>query len=181
MANGNSIKINQGDRYGRLTVIKEVESFYRKDSKVRRRFLFKCDCGTFKEIVLNDVRNGRTKSCGCLNKELTLNRLNERERFHTHSESKSIEYRLWLGMKQRCYNHNHPRYKDWGGRGIIICDRWLGRDGFKNFLEDMGRRPGKEYSIDRKDNEGNYEPLNCKWSTPKEQMNNRRCSKKKGE
>jgi hypothetical protein len=82
------------------------------------------------------------------------------------------EYNTWHLMKKRCYNKNHPFYHAYGGRGISVCDRWI--NSFKNFFEDMGARPNATYSLDRIDNDGNYEPSNCKWSTRAEQINNTR-------
>jgi hypothetical protein len=87
------------------------------------------------------------------------------------------EYGAWRLMRQRCYNVLDPRYHDWGGRGIKICKRWLiEMIGFMNFLKDMGPKPGREYTLERKDNDGNYDPGNCKWATMKEQSKNKRTS-----
>lgn len=88
-------------------------------------------------------------------------------------KSRPPTYTSWAGMLQRCYNENHPAYKDYGGRGIIVCAQWRGKGGFERFLKDMGKRP-KGKSLDREYNNGNYTPNNCKWSTSKEQNNNRR-------
>ena len=94
---------------------------------------------------------------------------------YKHGQAKrgqlTLEYETWHCMKQRCQNPNNDRYKDYGGRGIKVCSRW---QNFRNFFEDMGKKPGSEYSIDRINNNGNYEPNNCKWSTSKEQANNSR-------
>jgi len=89
----------------------------------------------------------------------------------THGMTKTPEYRAWIDMKNRCFNPNHKRYSDYGGRGIAVCDRWLN---FKNFLADMGSRPSSKHSLNRIDNDSDYCPDNCKWSTRVEQANNKR-------
>lgn len=83
-------------------------------------------------------------------------------------------YKTYAGMKRRCYNQNEKAFGHYGGRGIKICDRWLGLDGFNHFVADMGSKPSQKHSIDRIDNDGNYEPSNCRWATPKEQRQNQR-------
>ena len=125
-----------------------------------------CECGSL--IIANSysVTSGRTKSCGCLQRELFGSR-----RFK-HGKTNTIEYRTWQAMKRRCYNKNTKDFRLYGKRGITVCKRW--KNSFVNFLTDMGNRPSKLHSIDRINNNGNYTPVNCKWSTDFEQNNNRR-------
>lgn len=160
------VDIKIGLRVGRLTVVSEPfvdrsgTSKFKRSSKVECH----CDCGNRKVITVKSI--GRTQSCGCLHRDGLVNKLT------THGKSKSPEYEVYHGMKKRCYNHKSADYKFYGGRGIKVCDRWLGENGFDKFLTDMGERPSQHYSIDRKDVNGNYEPSNCRWITHKGQMNN---------
>jgi hypothetical protein len=115
---------------------------------------------------------GWTKSCKCLQRQRGAeNGKNNRRHGHTLNGGSS-EYWSWTSMKQRCLNPNYHHFKNWGGRGIKICKRWL--DGFENFLADMGPKPSRHHTLDRINNNGNYTPNNCRWSLPKKQATNRR-------
>jgi len=133
-----------------------------KIEKSHRYWNCVCECGK-KTITRSDsLTSGNTRSCGCLKKYNSV--------VKTHGMSASFVYRTWASMLQRCNNKNNPRYKDWGGRGIKVCKRWIS---FENFYEDMGDKPCG-LTLDRINNEGNYEPENCHWATTKEQGFNRR-------
>jgi hypothetical protein len=117
-----------------------------------------------------DVNSGRTKSCGCYNVKAA------KERFTKHGLNKTPEHRAWVEMKRRCYDPNRPGYKDYGDRGITVCERWFI---FANFLEDMGLKPSKDLSLDRIDCDKGYEPSNCRWADRTTQSRNQRRHKDK--
>lgn len=121
----------------------------------KTQWFVECHCGNIFVAIGSNLGNGNTKSCGCIPAE------NRRHISVTHRMSKTRTYRIWCGMKTRCTNPNNPNYQRYGKRGITICERWM--HSFANFLEDMGHCPSNKHSIERKDNDGNYEPDNCYW------------------
>lgn len=157
-----------GKKFGRWTVIGEAEKTYQSYS----RWICKCECGSIKSVSGHILNNGNSTSCGCYNKEVLRSHATHG---HSRNDRKSPEYVSWTCMKTRCYRSNYHQYKDYGGRGIKVCDRWLGDKGFYNFLEDMGNRPSMKHSLDRfPNNDGDYEPGNCRWATKRQQFEGRR-------
>lgn len=153
-----------GRKFGRLTVLAKA----RKKGRVGSlQYQCKCECGRDTIIDGHQLRAGHTLSCGCL-----LAEGNNLRHGMARQDKKAPEYGAWSKMKGRCYNKTDHSYDDYGGRGITVCDRW--RKSFKNFFADMGYRPAHCNSIDRIDNDGNYEPGNCRWATQEIQSRNRR-------
>ena len=160
------VKDITGQKFGRLIVI----GFSGIDKYGKAQWKCKCACG--KEVIAQSylLRSGTTSSCGCLRREVTAKK--NYKHGHTTNGVFSTEYHSWNDMKTRCYNKHRHNYKYYGGRGIKVCKRW--RDSFSDFLQDMGRKPSPKHSIDRINNDGNYEPGNCRWATHSQQMRNRR-------
>ncbi len=158
-----------GKVFGRLVAQKCVGS-----SKGEPLWECKCQCGGTAIVHRGALIGGRTKSCGCLNRELSSMR--KTKHGHASHYSTTPEYRAWTDAQKRCHNPKVNEYHNYGWRGIRVCDRWLGEHGFENFLADMGPKPDPKrlYSLDRfPNNDGNYEPGNCRWATREEQFKNR--------
>lgn len=157
-----------GQPFGKLTVIKRAGT----DKSGQAMWLCRCSCTNKTECIVRgrDLRNGHTKSCGCYSSELTA------KRNYRHGQSHTRIYRSFAKMKSRCYNKNDPKYYRYGKRGITVCAEWLDKEkGFNNFYNVVSKLEhfGEEgYSLNRIDNDGNYEPDNVEWATDEEQQNN---------
>lgn len=143
-----------GQVYGKLKAIRYTG----------KNWEFLCQCGNTTFSTSYKVRSGHTKSCGCARSEANAG--------FKHGMAYSDENKVWCGIKTRCFNPNRKDWKNYGGRGISMCERWL--HNFEAFFEDMGRRPSKNHSIERKDNSGDYTPENCIWTTSYVQGQNKR-------
>ncbi len=154
-----------GRRYGRLVVL---HRFTGPASDVK--WVCQCDCGKTTNTFRTSLKKGTSQSCGCLRNEQSSERA-KRSKFHLkHGMTKTPEYGIWCAMRNRCNNPKVDRYPVYGGRGIKVCERW---SNFENFIADMGLRPSGKHSIDRRDNDGDYEPSNCYWATPEQQTYNK--------
>lgn len=153
-----------GEKYGRLAVL-EFAGVYQSPSRPHRLYKCKCECGNVTIVRLNTLRSGNTRSCGCLLSEKS------RERSIKHGLRHTKEYICWMRMKDRCFNKNSKDYKNYGGRGISVCDEW--KNDFEQFYKDMGEKPANT-SIERIDNNKGYSKDNCKWDNSFNQCRNKR-------
>lgn len=156
-----------GEKFGILTVKEYIPGINRKgQNEVKPKCVCVCECGRERIVMATHLRSGHTRGCGfCLKKGLQHKK--------THNQSKSLTYKSWVSMKTRCHNPEAKNYSEYGGAGIVVCEKWL--FSFQNFLSDMGERPTAKHTIDRYPNmKGIYELGNCRWATPKEQQQNRR-------
>lgn len=155
------MQVSVGQVFGRLTVTGDAG----RNGRGERMVSCVCSCGNTKDVIRYSLTSGGTRSCGCLLRETAA------KKSTTHGLSKRPEYGVWLAMVSRCHNARDVAFGRYGGRGITVCDRW--RSSLENFISDMGNRP-PDMDIDRIDNNGNYEPGNCRWVTHKENCRNTR-------
>lgn len=158
----------EGQTFGKLTAVE-----YSHSDDYGAYWKCQCECGGTKVVRITRLRDGTTKSCGCL-----LKMAGERTKTHGLTRGKKYQskvYNAWSHMKQRCENPKAPNYESYGGRGIAVCERW--RNSFEAFYEDMGKPPTPGHSIGRRNNNGNYEPDNCRWETETQQANNTRANR----
>ena len=161
-----------GKTVGRWTVISFAGIITNEKGCRRKSMNCRCDCGTISTVCAGNLASGKSQSCGCLQKE----KASESNTTHGYTIGRKLptEYVVWSSMLKRCSNPNTKQYADYGGRGISVCERW---NKFENFIADMGPRPSDQHSIDRRDNDGNYDPTNCRWATMIEQQRHKRSNR----
>lgn len=170
MKNINRVHDLTGQKFGRLTVIGIDDAKQTKQTY----WICQCDCGKIKSVRSDGLLRGGTKSCGCYKSEQDAIRVAKN---HKHKQSGTRLYHIWQGMKGRCNNPHDPNYHRWGGRGISVCEEWA--SDFTAFYQwALNNGYQEDLTIDRIDNDGNYEPSNCQWSTSKMQARNRRSNTK---
>lgn len=163
-------------KIGLLTIIEITKGYTLSNKKIPKKCICKCNCGNLVSREWRTLlRRKFTSSCGCLKSKIDSERTTKIMTVHGHTRKNvhSAEYNSWHTMLSRCYNIKAPNYLRYGGRGIFVCERW--KNSFINFLQDMGERPKpkQNYSLDRINNEGFYEPSNCRWATALEQARNK--------
>jgi len=159
-----------GRSYSNLTILRRGEDYVKPSGAKDTQWVCLCSCGNEKLIRATSIKNGDTKSCGCISKKATS------ERFKKHGMTKSKIYAVFTAMKSRCFNKNNKRYDDWGGRGITVCKEWLENpEKFLLWAKKTGYAEG--FTLDRIDNDKNYSPSNCRWATYEEQNVNKRMAK----
>lgn len=161
------MKILCGEKFNRLTVV----GFHHK-TRHHNFYECRCECGNYKIVRQQHLLHGNIKSCGCYNREKSSQAMKNNQLNRTHGLAKTRIYKIWLAMKARVNNPNHHSYKNYGDRGIKICDAWLNFENFYQWALNNGYE--KSLSIDRINPNGNYCPINCRWATVEVQQNNRR-------
>ena len=165
------LSVAPGQKFGRLTVlIPEGRTRRKKTGKTvtHRTALCKCSCGALTAPLISSLRSGNTKSCGCFARDRRV------QTNTTHGQTCTAEYGCWQGMKDRCLNPKNPKFHYYGGKGVTFAPAW---EDYAQFLADVGPRPSRKHSLDRWPNrDGNYEPGNVRWGTPRQQTENRNCN-----
>ena len=159
-----------GQKFGKLIVLRRIDDYIFPKGSKTVRYECLCECGTIKAVTGNNLRSGNTTSCGCYKKEVAIHNMPDNKK---HGLSHGRLYGIYVDMKRRCYEEHNSHYSNYGGRGIRVCDEWL-EDNTNFFTWALENGYSDDLTLDRIDVNGNYEPSNCRWTTWKEQLRNRR-------